>query len=160
MIPLGSMKLQLDWLPEKPDFELFHIYCHQKDYRLCHALNEHFRCNFRRISDFAEDKKRPDLPTYSQFTYSDDITHKEYFLISNQPCVKELVTREGDLFPTEQPELLIPEVSKVDYFFQLYGQFEEYELEDIEDQLNMISMINAAKRVDTESLKAYLNLMH
>jgi hypothetical protein len=160
MIPLSSMKFQLDWLPEKPDFKLFHIFCHQKDYRLCHALNTHFKCEFKRIKDFAEEKDKPHLPTYSQFVYSDNVTHKDYYLISNQPCVKELVTREGDLFPTEQPVLLIPELQRVDYFFQLYGQFEEHELADIEDQLNLIPSINAARRVDTESLDAYMNLMH
>ena len=154
------MKMQLDWLPAKPDFELFHIYCHQKDYRLCAALNQQFKCDFKRIRDFAEEKDKPENPTYSQFVYADEITHKEYFLISNQPLVKEVVTKEGDLFPTEQPTLLIPELPRVDYFFQLYGQFEDYELEDIEFQLKMISMVNAANRVDTESSKVYMNLMH
>ena len=149
-----------DWLPPKPDFELYHIYCHQKDYRLCFALNEHFRCDFQRMRDFLEEEGKPHLATYSQFQYADEITHKEYYVISNQPLVKELVTREGDLFATEQPELLIPELPKVDYFFQLYGQFTEIELNDIEDQLNLIPLINAAKRVDSGSLPSYLNLMH
>jgi hypothetical protein len=148
------------WLPTKPDFELFHIYCHQKDYRLCFSLNEHFHWSFTRVTDFLEEEDKPHLPTYAQFIYSDEVTHKEYFVISNQPMVKELVTRSGDLFPTEQPELLIPELPKVDYFFQAYGQFEEEELKEMEDQLNLVPMINAAQRVDTEALKSYLNLMH
>jgi hypothetical protein len=155
------MKLTaLDWLPTEPDFELFHVYCHLKDYRLCFALNEHFHSNFVRTKDFLEEEENPHLPTYSQFTYSDDITHKEYFLISNQPLIKELVTREGDLFATEQPELLIPDLPKVDFFFLAYGQFDEVELNDIEDQLNLIPLINAAKRVDPTSRSSYLNLMH
>ena len=155
------MKLTMDeWMPQKPDFELFHIYCHQKDYRLCFALNEHFKCEFARMKDFLEEAESPHLPTYSQFIYTDDITHKEYYLISNQPLIKELVTKEGDLFATEQPELLIQQLPRVDYFFLAYGQFEEEELNDIEDQLNLIPLINAAKRVNPESLPAYLNLMH
>lgn len=154
------MKFQLEWLPEKPDFELYHIYCHSKDYRLCHELNVHFRCSFERISDFAEEKKKPELPTYAQFEYKDDITHKEFYLISNQPVVKELVANEGDLFAAEKPQLLIPELSKVDYFFQMYGQFSEDELQDIEYQLNLIPIVTTAKRVNTESLSAYMNLMH
>jgi len=155
------MKLSMDeWMPERPDFELFHIYSHQKDYRLCFALNEHFRCEFSRMRDFLEEDTKPHLPTYSQFVYADEITHKEYFVISNQPLVKELVTKKGDLFATEQPELLIPELTKVDYFFLLYGQFSEQELNEIEDDLNVIPLINAAKRVDPGSHPAYLNLMH
>lgn len=148
------------WLPTKPDFELFHIYCHQKDYRLCYSLNEHFHWSFTRIKDFLDEEDRPHLPTYAQFIYSDEVTHKEYFVISNQPLVKELVTKSGDLFPTEQQELLIPELPKVDYFFQAYGQFEDEELADLEDQLNLVPLVNAAQRVDTEALKSYLNLMH
>ena len=143
-----------EWMPQKPDFELFHIYCHQKDYRLCFALNEHFKSEFTRMKDFLEEEQKPHLSTYSQFMYADEITHKEYFVISNQPLLKELVTKEGDLFPTEQPELLIQDLPKVDYFFLAYGQFDE------EDQLNLIPLINAAKRVDTASHSAYLNLMH
>lgn len=155
------MKLTMDdWMPQQPDFELYHVYCHQKDYRLCFALNEYFKCEFSRMKDFLEDAKKPHLPTYSQFTYADEINQREYFIISNQPLVKELVTREGDLFATEQPELLIPELPKVDYFFQLYGQFTEQELDEIEDQLNLIPLINAVKRVDPSSRQAYLNLMH
>ncbi|MCF8275246.1 MAG: IPExxxVDY family protein [Flavobacteriales bacterium] len=155
------MKLNAsEWLPQEPDFELFHIYCHQKDYRLCYALNEHFKCAFKRVRDFLEDPEKPHLPTYAQFMYEDEVTHKEYFLISNQPLIKDLVAKAGDLFATEQPELLIPELTKVDYFFQAYGQFDEFELAEIEDQLNLIPLINAAQRVDTGALKSYLNLMH
>lgn len=155
------MKIQAaDWMPTKPDFELFHIYCHQKDYRLCFALNEHFKCSFERITDFLEEEGKPHLPTYSQFTYTDHTTHKEYFIISNQPLIKEVVSREGDLFPLEQPELLIPELPKVDYFFQLYGQFEETELQDIEEELSMIPIVRAAQRVNPSALKSYMNLMH
>ena len=156
-----SARLQLnDWPAPKPDFELFHIYCHQKDYRLCHALNLHFKCDFKRINDFLEEEKNPHLPTYAQFEYTDIITHKTYFVIANQPSVKTLVTKEGDLFATEQPELLLSEMPRVDFFFQLYGQFEEFELNEIEDDLNIIPLITAAQRVDPNSHKAYLNLMH
>ena len=48
----------------------------------------------------------------------------------------------------------------LDYFFKLYGPFSEEELDDIEDQLNVIPLINAAKRIDPSSHSAYLNLMH
>jgi len=155
------MRLTMDeWMPQEPDFELYHIYCHQKNYRLCFALNEHFKCDFSRMKDFLEEDDKPHVPTYSQFMYADEVTHKEYYLIGNQPLVTELVTKDGDLFPTEQPELLIPELTKVDYFFQLYGQFTMQELDEIEDGLNVIPLINAAKRVDPRSLPSYLNLMH
>lgn len=149
-----------DWMPQEPDFELYHIYSHQKDYRLCYALNNYFKFNFTRIKDFLEEESNPHLPTYSHFQHTDNITHKEYFIISNQPLVKELVTKEGDLFATEQPELLIPTLAKVDYFLLLYGQFTEQELDLMEDQLNLVPFINAAKRIDPSSNPAYLNLMH
>lgn len=155
------MKLQLnDWLPSDPDFELFHIYCHQKDYRLCSVLNEHFKYEFFRTKDFLEDPDDPTLATYAQFVYVDEVLHKEYFLIANQPLVKTEVAKAGDLFAAEQPDLLIPELPKVDYFLQLYGQFEEHELSEIEDRLNVIPLINAAQRVDTSALRSYVNLMH
>ena len=70
------------------------------------------------------------------------------------------MVQNGDLFATESRELLIPDVKKVDYFLQVYGQFTSIELEEIEEHLNMIQFINAAKMVDTSSSKSYLNLMH
>lgn len=155
------MKLQMtDWMPSKPDFELFHVYCHHRDYRLCFALNEHFNYSLKRIEDFLEEEGKPELPTYAQFKYKDGIMHKEYFIIANRPLLKEVVANEGDLFPAEQPELLIPELPKVDYFFQLYGQFEEHELEEIADELSLIPVVIAVQRADTSSLKSYMNLMH
>lgn len=149
-----------DWLPEKPDFNLFHIYCHLKDYRLCWALNEQFKCKMIRVDDFLEEEEKPELPSYAQFYWKDEIMHREYYLIANKPAMNNSLVNEGDLFPTERIEILIPELAKVDYFLQVYGQFNQRDLEDIEDHLNLIQFINAAKMVDPESSKSYLNLMH
>ncbi|MDB4655236.1 IPExxxVDY family protein [Flavobacteriales bacterium] len=147
-----------DWMPEEVDFKLFHIYCHLKDYRLCWALNEQFRCKMVRVDDFLDEDSN--LPSYAQFYWKDDIMHREFYLISNKPATTNAVVQNGDLFATESRELLIPEVKKVDYFLQVYGQFTSIELEEIEEHLNMIQFINAAKMVDTSSSKSYLNLMH
>ncbi len=158
---INAMNLGLDnWLPETPDFHLFHIYCHLKDYRLCWALNEQFRCKMIRIDDFLEEAGNPELPTYAQFYWEDEILHREFYLIANQPTTFNAVVNDGDLFPTESRELLIPTLPKVDFFLQLYGQFTDRDLEDIEDHLNLMPLLNAAKMVDTSSSKSYLNLMH
>ena len=149
-----------DWMPEEPDFNLFHIHSHIKDYRVCWALNEEFRCKMVRVDDFLEEEKKPELATYSHFYWKDEIMHREYYLICNQPANSTPVTVRGDLFPTESRELLIPELGKVDYFLQVYGQFSDSELDDIESDLNMMSLVNAAKLVDPSSAKFYLNLMH
>lgn len=170
------MKLQLtDWMPTEPDFELFHIYCHQKDYRLCFALNQQFGFNLSRRRDRfeilekdnetdEEKRKRLSAITYPQLEFIDEVIHREIFVVSNQanPIAKEFATVvQGDLFSTdEQLPLLIPELQKVDFFLQIYGQISDAELNEIEDQLNVIPLINAAKRVDPCSHPAYLNLMH
>ncbi len=155
------MNYSLDeWIPDKPDFNLFHIYCHQKDYRLCGALNEQFRCKMVRVSDFLEEEKKPHLPSYAQFYWEDEVTHREFYLIANRPVAQPAIAKAGDLFPAASQELIIPELAKVDYFLQVYGQFGKKDLDEIEDHLNLIPMINAAKMVNPESSKSYLNLMH
>lgn len=170
------MKLTLDdWMPPQPDFELFHIYCHQKDYRLCHALNQHFRLELTRKRDLfeilekdneteQEKKERLEAITFPQLEYIDEVIHREVFVISNHANENGLLSTdvaEGNLFaPTEMRQLLIPELPRVDYFFQIYGQIDDAELDAIEDRLNMIPLINAAKRVNPSSLTSYLNLMH
>ncbi|MGB0916826.1 MAG: IPExxxVDY family protein [Flavobacteriales bacterium] len=153
------MNFTLDnWMPDEVDFTLFHIYCHLKDYRLCGALNEQFRCKMIRVDDFLDEDSN--LPSYAQFHWKDEIMHREFYLISNKPVSSNAVVHNGDLFATESREMLLPEVGKVDYFLQLYGPFSDGELNEIEDHLNLIPLINAAKLVDTSASKTYLNLMH
>jgi len=159
-----------DWLPQTPDFELFHIYCHQKDYRLCWAINEAFRFELQRVTNFLEipekkneteqeKKKRLETITHARFNYKDDIAHQEMYVIANRAVDTKITESENDLFPTEKQELLIAELPRVDYFVQLYGQFETWELNEIEEKLNVIPIINAAQRVDVNTLAAYNNLM-
>ena len=160
-----------EWLPAIIDFELFHIYCHQKDYRLCDAINRSLRFELIRIRDLfeiqemkdeteKEKEKRNNAITYAQFYFRDDISHRETYILTNRPAVKRVVAMTGDLFPTEKSDLLIPELPHVDYFVQLYGQYERYELSEIEEQLNRIPMINAVRHADTDGLNSYINLMH
>ncbi|MDP6907953.1 MAG: IPExxxVDY family protein [Flavobacteriales bacterium] len=160
-----------DWLPTKLDFELFHVYCHQKDYRLCWALNQAFRFELQRVTDFLEIpekenetkeeiSKRLETITYAQFHFKDEVTHRSIYVLANHPINRSVVTKQGDLFATEKMELLIPELPLVDYFIQLYGQFEPSDIDDIQEKLNLIPMINAAHLVNTETLRSYANLMH
>jgi hypothetical protein len=156
-----GMKLTLsEWIPESPDFDLIQIYCHQKDYRLCWALNEHLGSSFQRVDDFPNGDEHYKLSTYSQFVWVDDINHREYFLISNQALPKPETVPSSGLFATETAMPLIPELPRVDYFLQLYGQFDMKELNELEEQLNAIAIINAAQLTDASALKSYLLLMH
>ena len=149
-----------DWMPEGPDFNLFHIHSHIKDYRICWALNEEFRCKMVRVDDFLEEEERPELATYSQFYWKDEIMHREFYLICNKPTNGSSVAKPGEMFAAESREMLIPELSKVDYFLQVYGQYSDSDLDGIENDLNMMSLVNAAKLVDPSSANFYLNLMH
>ncbi|MFT4545287.1 MAG: hypothetical protein ACI9UR_002358 [Bacteroidia bacterium] len=149
-----------DWMPEEPDFNLFHIHSHIKDYRICWALNEEFRCKMVRVDDFLEEEEKPELATYSQFYWKDEIMHREFYLICNKPTNGSSVAKPGEMFAAESREMLIPELSKVDYFLQVYGQYSGSDLDEIENDLNMMSLVNAAKLVDPSSAKFYLNLMH
>jgi len=150
----------LEWLPTEPDFELFGVYSHLKDYRVCWMLNETLALEFERIDDFHEEKDKPEVPCYSQFNWTDEVNHREIYLIANQPMLKNAVHLSGGLFETEKLELLIPEKSKVDYFIKLYGQFEDDELRELEHDLNSITGIGLAERIDPITLKSFVNLMH
>jgi hypothetical protein len=86
--------------------------------------------------------------------------HREFYLICNKPTNGSSVAKPGEMFAAESREMLIPELSKVDYFLQVYGQYSGSDLDEIENDLNMMSLVNAAKLVDPSSAKFYLNLMH
>lgn len=169
-----SLKLQLsEWTDLSADFELFLIYCHHKDYRLCLAINDALRAEFARIRDFpngpehdCEEKKDENDRAleaevgYAQFKYVDDLSHRTFHLIANRPVERTSTMADGALFDTEEEQPLIPSLAKVDYFLKLEGIFEEHELNELEDDLALIPLIRAVKRVDPNSHDMYLNLMH
>lgn len=113
-----------------------------------------------RTDDFQEDKKDERIPSYAQFLWADEVNHREVYLISNKPVIKITDRHNGMLFETEHVELLIPERPKVDYFFQLYGQFEIDEIKEMDTILNTTVGIGLAEHIDTSALKSFVNLMH
>ncbi|MFC2176716.1 IPExxxVDY family protein [Bacteroidota bacterium] len=149
-----------EWFPTEPDFELFGIVSHLKDYRVCWMLNEILALELKRIDDFQEEKEKPEIPCYAQFIWEDEINHREIYLIANQPILKSAMQVTGTLFETEKLELLIPEKPKVDYFLKLHGQFNNDELTELEQHLNSINGISMAQRINPSTLKHFAHLIH
>ena len=85
------------------DFNLLGICCHEKDYRLCWAINSTLNLNLSKASEDIElifnKESKPDA-NFSIYSYTSKYNSDEYYLISNK-C---------------QRTWLIPEKSHFDFF--------------------------------------------
>ena len=88
------------------DFNLLGICCHEKDYRLCWAINSTLNLNLSKASEDIElifnKESKPDA-NFSIYSYHNKFNSEEYYLISNK-C---------------QRTWLVPEKSHFDFFLMV-----------------------------------------
>ena len=85
------------------DFNLLGVCCHEKDYRLCWAINSSLDLNLSKSAEDIElifNKKSKPNASFPIFSYVNDINSNEYYLIGNK-CERSW---------------LIPEKSHIDFF--------------------------------------------
>jgi hypothetical protein len=122
------------------DFGLIAISCHEKDYKICWAINKEFKFNLKRGKDICLKDRDEDM-SYSFYLYDDELGHCTYHIIEN---------RSGMGY-------LIPEQKQADYFMMIKGIFDE-ENEMIQ-RLKSIDMVLTAYVVDADTLKSKNNLL-
>ena len=88
------------------DFSLLGICCHEKDYRLCWAVNSSLDLNLSKSGKDIElifnKKSKPDA-SFPMFSYINNVNSNEYYLIGNK-CERNW---------------LIPEKSHIDFFLMV-----------------------------------------
>ena len=127
------------------DFKLIGISSHQKDYRLCWAINKHLGLELAKEKDLELNlKKSKENYHFSAYMCKTDDGSKEIFLLAN---------RSGNNF-------LIPDLKNVDYFLQIYGPVSSNELKAMILDLKKINLVLMAYEVQVEDLKAKDNLFH
>ena len=95
------------------DFNLLGICCHEKDYRLCWAVNSTLNLNLSKASEDIElifnKESKPDA-NFSIYSYHNKFNSEEYYLISNK-C---------------QRTWLVPEKSHFDFFLMVKSDEKKY----------------------------------
>jgi hypothetical protein len=127
------------------DFNLLGICCHEKDYRLCWAVNTTLNLNLSKASEDIElifnKKSKPDA-NFSVYSYTSKNDSDEYYLISNK----------------FQRSWLIPEKSHFDFFLMIKSD-EKKSYNFYLNKLKSIPFILTANHVVVEQLKSKKNLI-
>ncbi len=126
------------------DFVLIGISSHEKDYRICWALNNQLGLNLVKTDALEiKDKKQDDPSFFSLFSFELPDEFMDYFIIANR----------------SEKGLLIPEQKQVDYFFIIRGEIENDKVMDMIRRIKESSLVQTAFRVDVNALKSKQNLI-
>lgn len=126
------------------DFVLIAVTSPLKDYRLCYYINKQLNFNFTRQDDLELDIHHNSGPAlFSMYHHYWETTETDFYFIGNKGT-------DG---------LLIPEMREVDYFFMIKNYIDDYELDELVIQLNKITEIVAAVKIDPKKIKSRENLL-
>ena len=138
---MGKHTLEIEY---DYDFVLIGISSHEKDYRICWALNNKLGLDLVKTEPLEiKDKKQEEHSHFSLFSFERPDEFMEYFIIANR----------------SEKGLLIPEQKQVDYFFIIRGEMEDEAAIEVVKQIKEINLVQTAFRIDVTSLKSKQNLI-
>ena len=138
---MGKHTLEIEY---DYDFVLIGISSHEKDYRICWALNNQLGLNLVKTEALEiKDKKQDDPSFFSLFSFELPDEFMEYFIIANR----------------SEKGLLIPEQKQVDYFFIIRGEIENDKVMEMIRLIKESSLVQTAFRIDVNALKSKQNLI-
>lgn len=157
-----TLKIEYDY-----DFVLIGISSHEKDYRLCWALNNTLGLDLNKIESLEIRSKKQTTPSYfSLFKYENTEEFMEYFVIANLSENKLFGSDENTLFSTgargphaTENGVLIPEHKQMNYFFVIKGEIPENKREDMFRKIKELDLVLTAVFIDVRELKSKKNLI-
>ena len=127
------------------DFDLLGICCHEKDYRLCWALNNALNISLEKSEENVEiifNKKSKPYARFPLFAFEVEKEHSIYYLIGNR-C---------------DNNFLISEKKHVDFFFMIKSS-EESNITETLNKIRSISFVLTAHTVVVDELKSKEHLI-
>ncbi len=126
-------------LEDDLNFDLFGLCSHQRDYRVCWALNDKLNLHLEKsIEPFmVSGKKGEVISSHSFYEWYDELDLRDFYLIQNK-C---------------QNQFLIPEKAQIDYFL-VVKEAGLVEIDDLLTQLKEISCILTAFYFDPNELRS------
>lgn len=138
---MGKYTLEIEY---DFDFVLIGISSHEKDYRICWALNNQLGLNLVKTDALEIKDKKLDEPSFfSLFCFEQPDEFMEYFIVANR----------------SEKGLLIPEQKQVDYFFIIRGEIDNEKVMEMVRMIKESSLVQTAFRVDVNALKSKQNLI-
>ncbi len=126
------------------DFSLIGISCHEKDYRLCWALNQTLFISLKKKEETLEVllKKTNEISRHSIYFFLNEDTKNEFYLICNR----------------SSSGLLIPEQAHADYLMMIKENY-SFSVEKLLSKIKEIPFILTAFTVSVDTLKSKENLI-
>ncbi len=126
------------------NFVLIGISSHEKDYRICWALNNKLSLELIKTDALEiKDKKQEEPSAFSLFICERPDEFMEYLIIANR----------------SEKGLLIPEQKQMDYLFVIKGEIEEEKIQELINKIKEINFVLTAVRIDPSILKSKQNLI-
>ena len=157
-----TLKIEYDY-----DFVLIGISSHEKDYRICWALNNLLGLSLTKNESLEIRSKKQDTPSFfSLFSYENSEEFIEYTVISNLSENKLSLSKEHSLFDksakgsqSTENGILIAEHKQMNYFFVIRGELENSEVDEIIRKIKEIDIVLTAVNIDVKELKSKKNLI-
>ena len=126
------------------DFQLLGISCHEKDYRICWAVNQILGISLQKEDKAIEViiKKTNKYSLHTTFTYFDTDNEIDFRLIANRSTMGHL----------------IPEKKQADYLLMVSNNY-EHNVEKTRQLINQIPFVLTSFSIDIETLKSKENLV-
>lgn len=138
---MNKFKLEIEF---DYDFVLIGICSHEKDYRICWAINNKLGFDLKKTDDLEiKDKKLTENSLFSMYVHENPDEFIEYYVIANRGA-------NG---------LLVPEQKQVDYFLLIRGTVSTEQVEALVKQMRELSMVLTAYEIDPSQLKSKQNLL-
>lgn len=126
------------------DFHLLGVSCHEKDYRICWAINHALGINLSKEEKDIEViiRKSNRFSLHSMYTFFDEDNEVEYRLISNRSTMG----------------YLIPEAMQADYLLMISDNC-QWTVDELKKEINGIGFVLTTYQINVESLKSKENLI-
>lgn len=157
-----TLKIEYDF-----DFVLIGISSHEKDYRLCWALNNALELDLIKIDSLEIKQKKDNKPSFfSLFHFENPDEFKEFFIVSNLSEDKQFVSDNLTLFnkgpkgaQSTENGILIPEQKQMDYFFIIRGELDDVDVNEYIKKIKKVDFVLTAVEIDAAGLKSKSNLV-
>lgn len=126
------------------DFNVLGISCHEKDYRICWAINQILGVTMQKEESDIEVviKKSNRYSLHTMFSLIDYESEIDYRLVSNRSTMG----------------FLVPEKPQADYIFIVSDHF-QLDFNQMKQKINLIPFVLTTFEIDIESLKSKENLI-
>jgi hypothetical protein len=137
---MSRIRLEIE---ESFDFRILGISCHEKDYRLVWALNQHAGFRLERRDDLKLEAARGKPLLFPFFEHVDEEQFKTYQLLAN---------RFGN-------HTFLPELPNIDFLFFIRGDADDTEVESILERIHRVEFVVLASELDISKIRQKENLL-